>query len=149
MVKSGKVIAKRVSPKEVVKKRAKLLANSEDQKTLKDLPDQFLSDGISQIDIILAYDDSFQSTPKGKTQRMLRQFYESVLSDEKGMILELEKSESNSGKTIGFIKVHAPYDVLSLQAESVGLKLPLKELQRPSLESKTCLEKCCRCDPST
>ncbi|XP_063293984.1 anoctamin-5 isoform X2 [Pelobates fuscus] len=85
----------------------------------------FFRDGLRRIDFVLSYtDDPNKETDKKKAER--RKEFESNLI-KTGLELETEdKKESESGK-IYFIKIHAPWDVLSTYAEVLGIKVPIKE----------------------
>uniref|UniRef100_A0A3B4XP47 Anoctamin n=1 Tax=Seriola lalandi dorsalis TaxID=1841481 RepID=A0A3B4XP47_SERLL len=47
--------------------------------------------------------------------------------------LELEKDEGNKIPGIGFLKIHAPWNVLCREAEFMKLKMPTKKVLHPSL----------------
>ncbi|XP_078455168.1 anoctamin-6-like [Lampetra planeri] len=94
-----------------------------------DMPPQkdtvYFRDGSRRIDFILAYDDELHST-KAVNDRTKRSEYQARLL-KMGLELEMEpKEESVSGRTV-FVKVHAPWEPLSIYAEILHVQVPLGE----------------------
>uniref|UniRef100_A0AAY4EDL3 Anoctamin n=1 Tax=Denticeps clupeoides TaxID=299321 RepID=A0AAY4EDL3_9TELE len=80
----------------------------------------FFRDGMRRIDFVIAYTD--ENDPKKQERRKI---YESNLQ-RVGLELETEdKSESEDGKTY-FLKIHAPWDVLTTYADVLKIKVPFK-----------------------
>ncbi|XP_069821203.1 anoctamin-5 isoform X1 [Dendropsophus ebraccatus] len=81
----------------------------------------FFRDGIRRIDFVLSYVDDKELDRKAERRR------EFELNLQKaGLELETEdKKESESGK-IYFLKIHAPWEVLSTYAEVLNIKVPLR-----------------------
>lgn len=116
----------------------------------KHRPDQFLSDGYSQIDMVLAFEEVASKNAKNTQDEQIRDFFEKLLMQEEGLILERETSASTSEQLITFVKIHAPFDVLAVHAESMGLKIPLKGVEKPSLETEEPIQqKKRRCNPTS
>ncbi|XP_036619092.1 anoctamin-5 isoform X1 [Trichosurus vulpecula] len=89
----------------------------------------FFCDGIRRIDYVLSYiDDSKQEGDK-KTERR-KEFENNLLKS--GLELETEdKKDSEDGRTY-FIKIHAPWEVLTTYAEVLNIKMPIQENDIPS-----------------
>ncbi|KAI5945578.1 anoctamin-6 isoform X2 [Manis javanica] len=87
----------------------------------------FFNDGQRRIDFILVYEDECrkETNKKGSNekQRRKRQAYESNLICGG---LQLEATRSILDDKLVFVKVHAPWEVLSTYAEIMHIKLPLK-----------------------
>ncbi|XP_075044787.1 anoctamin-5 [Mixophyes fleayi] len=85
----------------------------------------FFRDGVRRIDFVLSYiEDPNKETREKKAER--RREFELNLQ-KAGLELETEdKKESENGK-IYFVKVHAPWEVLSTYAEVLCIKVPIKE----------------------
>ncbi|XP_041416945.1 anoctamin-5 isoform X2 [Xenopus laevis] len=83
----------------------------------------FFRDGIRRIDFILSYTEETGKEAEKKAER--RKDYELNLQ-KSGLELETEdKKESENGKTY-FIKIHAPWEVLTTYAEVLNIKMPIK-----------------------
>uniref|UniRef100_A0A8C6PZU3 Anoctamin n=1 Tax=Nothobranchius furzeri TaxID=105023 RepID=A0A8C6PZU3_NOTFU len=81
----------------------------------------FFRDGVRRIDFVLSYVDE----KDGERKQERRRIYEDNLVNV-GLELETEsKSESEDGKTY-FVKIHAPWEVLSTYASVLNLKVPFK-----------------------
>ena len=108
-------------------------------------PTLFTNYGKGLVDFVLAY----QPLDMDETQTAYREIFEAKLR-EQGLFLEHEDlAQSQDGKTC-FIKIHAPWEVLSRTAEINRVKLPLKQsdLGDPEIEKKEqwtykCLNCCC------
>ncbi|XP_069479589.1 anoctamin-5 isoform X3 [Ambystoma mexicanum] len=88
----------------------------------------FFNDGIRRIDFVLSYTDEPIKDAEKKAER--RKEFEKNLQ-QAGLHLETEdKKESENGKTF-FVKVHAPWEVLSTYAEVLNIKAPIKENDIP------------------
>ncbi|KAM4617454.1 anoctamin-5 isoform 1-T1 [Discoglossus pictus] len=85
----------------------------------------FFRDGIRRIDFVLSYtEDPNKESDKKKMER--RKEFEKNLQMS-GVELETEdKKESENGK-IYFVKIHAPWEVLTTYAEVLNIKVPIKE----------------------
>ncbi|XP_068116453.1 anoctamin-5 isoform X3 [Hyperolius riggenbachi] len=83
----------------------------------------FFRDGIRRIDFILSYMDDHSKDAEKKIER--RKEFEQKMQ-EAGLELEVEdKKESESGK-VYFVKIHAPWEVLTTYAEVLNIKMPIK-----------------------
>ncbi|XP_030586990.1 anoctamin-5 isoform X1 [Archocentrus centrarchus] len=81
----------------------------------------FFRDGVRRIDFVLSYIDDKDDQRKQERRRV----YESNLQ-KFGLELETEdKSESEDGKTY-FVKIHAPWEVLTTYADVLKIKVPFK-----------------------
>ncbi|XP_021350261.1 anoctamin-5-like isoform X5 [Mizuhopecten yessoensis] len=108
---------------EISQEEAKLLL--EQQKIANEDATLFFRDGARKIDYVLAYEPGSPSEQEEK-KREKRKIFEDNLRKE-GLELEYEgKETSRSGKTC-FVKVHAPWDVMTKYAELTNLKMPLAE----------------------
>ncbi|XP_031756252.1 anoctamin-5 isoform X3 [Xenopus tropicalis] len=83
----------------------------------------FFWDGSRRIDFVLSYTEDTGKDAEKKAER--RREFELNLQ-KSGLELETEdKKESENGKTY-FVKIHAPWEVLTTYAEVLNLKMPLK-----------------------
>ncbi|XP_076344268.1 anoctamin-1-like isoform X2 [Tachypleus tridentatus] len=84
-------------------------------------PSLLFDDGCRRIDFVLVYKPSLE---KDSPHENIRQAFEVTLKDEG---LELEHVHQC---TIGvnFVKIHAPWDVLTRYAEIMKMKMPMKEV---------------------
>ncbi|XP_053576348.1 anoctamin-5 isoform X3 [Bombina bombina] len=88
----------------------------------------FFRDGIRRIDFVLSYID--EPVKEGDKKAERRKEFEINL-EKSGLELETEdKKESENGKTY-FVKIHAPWEVLSTYAEVLNIKVPIKENDIP------------------
>ncbi|XP_030056565.1 anoctamin-5 isoform X2 [Microcaecilia unicolor] len=88
----------------------------------------FFRDGVRRIDFVLSYVDDPGKEMDRKMER--RKDFEKNL-ELSGLELETEdKKESEDGKTY-FVKIHAPWQVLSTYAEVLNIKMPIKENDIP------------------
>lgn len=86
----------------------------------------FLKDGRRRIDFILAYDPTDDSDKDWKQPKSdKRAAYQEGLQ-ERGLQLEEEEEESIDLKT-RFVKIHAPFDVLTRWAEQLRISMPIAE----------------------
>ncbi|XP_044127087.1 anoctamin-5 isoform X2 [Bufo gargarizans] len=85
----------------------------------------FFRDGVRRIDFVISYvDEPNKEVDRRKAER--RREFELNLQ-KAGLELETEdKKESENGKNY-FVKIHAPWEVLSTYAEVLNIKMPLKE----------------------
>ncbi|XP_060117464.1 anoctamin-5 isoform X5 [Heteronotia binoei] len=98
--------------------------NSEIDKRHQSKDSIFFRDGIRQIDFVLCYVDDPNKEGEKKVER--RREFENNL-EKAGLELETEdKKESENGKTY-FVKIHAPWEVLTTYAEVLNIKVPIKE----------------------
>ncbi|XP_030844356.1 anoctamin-4-like isoform X4 [Strongylocentrotus purpuratus] len=96
--------------------------------------DLFFKDGKRRIDFVLAYRKQ-ESEEREEKRVKKRQNFEANLIDE-GLQLEYENSEgpepkeddpeSHDGRTF-FVKVHAPWDLMTRYAEELKIKMPIEE----------------------
>ncbi|CAG0884101.1 unnamed protein product [Darwinula stevensoni] len=86
-------------------------------------PDLYFQDGRRCIDFILAWKMDDQHLQLHHVQR--REVFEKNLEEE-GLELEFE---DNVESQLRFIKVHAPWEVLTRYAEILKLKMPMRELR--------------------
>nr|XP_020661237.1 anoctamin-5 isoform X4 [Pogona vitticeps] len=102
--------------------------NSEIDKRHESKDSVFFRDGIRRIDFILSYVDDPKAESEKKAER--RREFENNLA-KAGLELETEdKKESDNGKTY-FVKIHAPWEVLTTYAEVLNIKMPIKENDIP------------------
>ncbi|KAJ7344562.1 hypothetical protein JRQ81_000512 [Phrynocephalus forsythii] len=102
--------------------------NSEIDKRHESKDSVFFRDGVRRIDFILAYVDDPKAENEKKAER--RREFENNLA-KAGLELETEdKKESDNGKTY-FVKIHAPWEVLTTYAEVLNIKMPIKENDIP------------------
>ncbi|KAL3187247.1 hypothetical protein MRX96_025559 [Rhipicephalus microplus] len=88
---------------------------TEDQRTL------FFHDGRRRIDIVLAYELSTNPIH----ERYRRIFQENLIAE--GLELEIETAETSFDGYTYFVKVHAPWVVLTKYAEQLHLRMPVKK----------------------
>ncbi|XP_063802438.1 anoctamin-5 isoform X3 [Pseudophryne corroboree] len=82
----------------------------------------FFRDGVRRIDFVLSYLDEPQMEKKAERRKQFE-----LNLQKAGLELETEdKKESENGK-IYFVKIHAPWEVLSTYAEVLNIKVPIKE----------------------
>ncbi|XP_063970934.1 anoctamin-4-like isoform X11 [Lytechinus pictus] len=96
--------------------------------------DLFFRDGTRRIDFVLAY-RKMESEEREEKRVRKRTNYEANLVDE-GLELEYENSEgpepnpedpeSHDNRTF-FVKVHAPWDLMTRYAEELKIKMPIEE----------------------
>lgn len=85
----------------------------------------FFRDGKRKIDYVLAYEPGSASEQEEKKRERRKNFEDNLRKE--GLQLEYEgKESSRSGKTC-FVKVHAPWEVMTKYAELTNLKMPLAE----------------------
>lgn len=89
----------------------------------------FFRDGKRKIDYVLAYEPGSASEQEEKKRERRKNFEDNLRKE--GLQLEYEGKEnssqsSRSGKTC-FVKVHAPWEVMTKYAELTNLKMPLAE----------------------
>nr|NP_001086810.1 anoctamin 5 L homeolog [Xenopus laevis]AAH77486.1 Tmem16e-prov protein [Xenopus laevis] len=102
---------------------SELPGNSEIDKHVQSKDSVFFWDGIRRIDFILSYTDETNKEAEKKAER--RRDFEFNLH-KSGLELETEdKKDSENGKTY-FLKIHAPWEVLTTYAEVLNIKMPLK-----------------------
>ncbi|XP_068947399.1 anoctamin-5 isoform X8 [Petaurus breviceps papuanus] len=88
----------------------------------------FFCDGIRRIDYVLSYIDDPKQEGDKKMERR-KEFENNLLKA--GLELETEdKKDSEDGKTY-FIKIHAPWEVLTTYAEVLNIKMPIRENDIP------------------
>uniref|UniRef100_A0A8D0DK61 Anoctamin n=1 Tax=Salvator merianae TaxID=96440 RepID=A0A8D0DK61_SALMN len=101
-----------------------LPGNAEINKRHQSKDSVFFRDGIRRIDFVLAYVDDPKIEGEKKVER--RREFENNLA-KAGLELETEdKKDSENGKTY-FVKIHAPWEVLTTYAEVLNIKVPIKE----------------------
>ncbi|CAF0816209.1 unnamed protein product [Adineta steineri] len=79
------------------------------------------------IDCILVYrtdDDEKESERRRKSE--LRRTFEEYLHKKLGLVVK--RIQSNSEK-IGFVRIHAPFEVLLVAAENIRMKLPIEKIE--------------------
>ncbi|GAB6023958.1 hypothetical protein CHUAL_008688 [Chamberlinius hualienensis] len=85
----------------------------------------YFRDGKRKIDMVLAYEDNGEFTTTAIRRRERRNYFTNNLEEE-GVELEKEdKMLSQDGKTF-FLKIHAPWEVLTRYAELMNFKMPIK-----------------------
>ncbi|XP_020857543.1 anoctamin-5 isoform X2 [Phascolarctos cinereus] len=89
----------------------------------------FFCDGVRRIDYVLSYVDDPKQDGDKKTERR-KEFENNLLKS--GLELETEdKKDSEDGRTY-FVKIHAPWEVLTTYAEVLNIKMPIRENDIPS-----------------
>lgn len=82
----------------------------------------YLSDGISRIDYVLVW--TYKNTDKRRVEKEnTRRIFEENLKQE-GLILEWDIKE---GRPHQFVKIHAPWEVLTRYAEIMKIRMPINE----------------------
>lgn len=84
----------------------------------------FFVDGKRRIDYVLAWETSNNDAKKNEKSKKAREIFEKHLQEEG---LELERDLTVSKEEVDFVKIHAPYEVLSRYAEILKLKMPVKK----------------------
>ncbi|XP_056657996.1 anoctamin-5 isoform X4 [Monodelphis domestica] len=88
----------------------------------------FFRDGTRRIDFVLSYIDDPKQEGEKKVERR-REFESNLLKS--GLDLETEdKKDSEDGRTY-FVKIHAPWEVLTTYAEVLNIKMPIRENDIP------------------
>ncbi|XP_067675844.1 anoctamin-4-like isoform X3 [Haliotis asinina] len=110
-----------------------------DQMHLKTDPESmFFNDGTRRIDFVLAYKTNTGSNEEKRKKR--REVFEENLRNE-GLELEVEEKKLLKEDNLYFVKVHAPWEVLTRYAEIMSMKMPLQE--NDMLDTiTTCWSKC-------
>ncbi|XP_075550240.1 anoctamin-4-like [Dermacentor variabilis] len=90
-------------------------ALTEEQRTL------FFHDGRRRIGIVLAY----EQTDNPLHERYRRIFHENIVAE--GLEIEIENAEDSWDGYTYFVKVHAPWAVLTKYAEQLHLRMPVKK----------------------
>ncbi|KAK3580687.1 hypothetical protein CHS0354_017969 [Potamilus streckersoni] len=104
----------------------------------KDDDNLFFNNGVDRIDYILAYEPGTGEEETAKKER--RKVFERELEKE-GLKLEHEdKTKSKSGK-VCFVKIHAPWEVLTKYAELMHMHMPLTE-NDIKIDFTSCLSMC-------
>uniref|UniRef100_A0A4X2JUK7 Anoctamin n=1 Tax=Vombatus ursinus TaxID=29139 RepID=A0A4X2JUK7_VOMUR len=89
----------------------------------------FFCDGTRRIDYVLSYVDDPKQDGDKKAERR-KEFENNLLKS--GLELETEdKKDSEDGRTY-FIKIHAPWEVLTTYAEVLNIKMPIRENDIPA-----------------
>ncbi|XP_063737295.1 anoctamin-5b isoform X1 [Eleginops maclovinus] len=101
--------------------RATLPGQAETEKLQPNKDTVFFRDGVRRIDYVLSYVDD----KDGEKKQEWRREFEANL-EKQGLELETEdKSDSKDQKTY-FLKIHAPWDVLTTYADILKIKVPFK-----------------------
>ncbi|XP_067675849.1 anoctamin-4-like isoform X8 [Haliotis asinina] len=96
-----------------------------DQMHLKTDPESmFFNDGTRRIDFVLAYKTNTGSNEEKRKKR--REVFEENLRNE-GLELEVEEKKLLKEDNLYFVKVHAPWEVLTRYAEIMSMKMPLQD----------------------
>ncbi|XP_033629519.1 anoctamin-4-like isoform X7 [Asterias rubens] len=121
-------------------KEAEPLNKPEDKKAeKKEGSDLYFRDGVRRIDYVLAY--RIGEGEKDARREQKRTEFEKSLKEE-GIEIEKEDPQSSGdGKTV-FVKLHATWNVLSRQAETLRVKMPIKlnDMEEP-LSVLNCIKK--------
>ncbi|XP_056657998.1 anoctamin-5 isoform X6 [Monodelphis domestica] len=103
-------------------------SNSEFDKRQQSKDSVFFRDGTRRIDFVLSYIDDPKQEGEKKVERR-REFESNLLKS--GLDLETEdKKDSEDGRTY-FVKIHAPWEVLTTYAEVLNIKMPIRENDIP------------------
>ncbi|KAK7492990.1 hypothetical protein BaRGS_00015720, partial [Batillaria attramentaria] len=97
----------------------------------------FFNDGVRRIDYVLAYKQETDSDEKKKTRR---EVFEANLQ-KAGLALERETVEYEKSDKMVYVKIHAPWSVLTAQAEIMNMKMPLAPNDMMT-EAESCWTKC-------
>ncbi|XP_067675850.1 anoctamin-4-like isoform X9 [Haliotis asinina] len=84
----------------------------------------FFNDGTRRIDFVLAYKTNTGSNEEKRKKR--REVFEENLRNE-GLELEVEEKKLLKEDNLYFVKVHAPWEVLTRYAEIMSMKMPLQD----------------------
>ncbi|XP_072475439.1 anoctamin-5 isoform X10 [Notamacropus eugenii] len=107
---------------------SELPGSSEFDKRQQSKDSIFFCDGIRRIDYVLSYVDDPKQEGDKKMERR-KEFENNLLKS--GLELETEdKKDSEDGRTY-FIKIHAPWEVLTTYAEVLNIKMPIRENDIP------------------
>ncbi|XP_013888130.1 anoctamin-5 isoform X2 [Austrofundulus limnaeus] len=105
--------------------RTPLPGHSETDKLQPNRDTVFFRDGVRRIDFVLSYVDD-----KDERKQERRREFEANL-EKAGLELETEdKSDAKDQKTY-FLKIHAPWDVLTTYADVLKVKVPFRESDIP------------------
>ncbi|XP_078004576.1 anoctamin-5 isoform X5 [Phascolarctos cinereus] len=108
---------------------SELPGSSEFDKRQQSKDSIFFCDGVRRIDYVLSYVDDPKQDGDKKTERR-KEFENNLLKS--GLELETEdKKDSEDGRTY-FVKIHAPWEVLTTYAEVLNIKMPIRENDIPS-----------------
>lgn len=103
-------------------------SSSEFDKRQQSKDSVFFRDGTRRIDFVLSYIDDPKQEGEKKVERR-REFESNLLKS--GLDLETEdKKDSEDGRTY-FVKIHAPWEVLTTYAEVLNIKMPIRENDIP------------------
>ncbi|KAM8969999.1 anoctamin-5 isoform 2-T2 [Sarcophilus harrisii] len=107
---------------------SELPGSSEFDKRQQSKDSVFFCDGIRRIDFVLSYVDDPKQEGEKKVERR-KEFENNLLKS--GLELETEdKKDSEDGRTY-FVKIHAPWEVLTTYAEVLNIKMPIRENDIP------------------
>jgi len=81
-------------------------------------------DGERKIDMVLAFEDD-ENGPEDIRKAEKRKTFQRNL-EEQGLELELEPSHRSADKKTNFLKISAPWELLTKYAEILNLKMPIK-----------------------
>ncbi|XP_046368933.2 anoctamin-4-like isoform X7 [Haliotis rufescens] len=96
-----------------------------DQPHLKTDPESlYFNDGRRRIDFVLAYKTNTGSNEDKRKKR--REVFEENLRND-GLELEIEEKKLLKEDNLYFVKVHAPWEVLTRYAEIMSMKMPLQD----------------------
>uniref|UniRef100_A0A4X2K287 Anoctamin n=1 Tax=Vombatus ursinus TaxID=29139 RepID=A0A4X2K287_VOMUR len=108
---------------------SELPGSSEFDKRQQSKDSIFFCDGTRRIDYVLSYVDDPKQDGDKKAERR-KEFENNLLKS--GLELETEdKKDSEDGRTY-FIKIHAPWEVLTTYAEVLNIKMPIRENDIPA-----------------
>lgn len=97
----------------------------------------FFNDGARRIDFVLVYKPETDQDEKKKNRR---EMFESNL-EKAGIHLERETIEYEKGDKVVYVKIHAPWTLLTAQAEIMNMKMPLAENDMAE-QADSCWTKC-------
>ncbi|KAK7107832.1 hypothetical protein V1264_015682 [Littorina saxatilis] len=97
----------------------------------------FFKDGRRRIDYVFAFKQQDKQDEKDMKRR---QTFEDNLQ-KSGLVLETDTMQYSKNEKIVYVKVHAPWAVLTAQAELMSMKMPLAENDMAE-EMESCWSKC-------
>ena len=98
----------------------------------------FFEDGLRRIDFMLAWEENHEDVARDKKKQKRELFHESIR--EAGLQCEFVPAEESFDKRTSFLKVHAPTEILEMNAKVMGIKPPVKEFVLTSFSDNTLSE---------
>ncbi|XP_035826885.1 anoctamin-4 [Aplysia californica] len=99
----------------------------------------FMDDGVRRVDFVLVYTEDNNAGEEGKKSTRRANFQQSL--EKEGLQLEVSTREYDKDEKTYYVKVHAPWEVLTRFAEIMNMKMPLVKNDM-SEKFETCWSKC-------